>query len=567
MVVSDKLRTNVLANRLLARLARDYTVAAKTLILALLTLMTTAAYQQGWLDRLEKITIDHRFQLRAPQTIAPNIVLVEIAEDSIEAVGRWPWDRKWHAALIRALDSFGAKAVAFDILFSEEQDIESDALLASTIQKSGHVYLPISVHTVRDREQGERTEIIRSIPRLREAARGEGHIGVSPDADGILRHIYPRIAFDGEDYWQLGVRLGIDHLGAVPNPPAGSEGMLINWPGKWKDTFKHVSFVDVVVSYERMLRGEPPRIPIDVFKDAICIVGISATALFDIKATPIEPAYPAMGVNAVVLNSVINNAYIKPAPAGMQIALFWLLGLAILVIMLRAHYSQVMVLILLLASAYIVTGYALFFYAGIVVSIAYPLLLCLAGYIAVTSYHQIVISMEKKRLLSLASTDSLTGLYNIGHFRRLLTAEMVSTQLSSNKSIGLVMVDADHFKRINDEYGHAAGDDVLKFIAQAIRANCRALDVAARYGGEEFVLMLPGASLEATTRIAVKMRQAIEDKKFNLGKDDRTQTVTASFGVTQYRPGEPMDDFLKRADKALYSAKNTGRNRVVTLFD
>ena len=127
-----------------------------------------------------------------------------------------------------------------------------------------------------------------------------------------------------------------------------------------------------------------------------------------------------------------------------------------------------------------------------------------------------------------------------------------------------MMADGDHFKKVNDTYGHAAGDDVLRGLSDVLRTNCRALDVAARYGGEEFIVMLPGATLEAGLKVAEKMRSGVEDRRYNLGPGESPVHFTASFGVAAFDPGEAVEDFLKRADEALYLAKKTGRNCVCT---
>ena len=128
-----------------------------------------------------------------------------------------------------------------------------------------------------------------------------------------------------------------------------------------------------------------------------------------------------------------------------------------------------------------------------------------------------------------------------------------------------MMADGDHFKKVNDTYGHAVGDDVLRGLSDVLRLNCRALDVAARYGGEEFIVMLPGATLDSGLKVAEKMRAGVETRRYSLGPGGSPVTFTASFGVVAFVPGESMDEFLKRADEALYLAKKTGRNCVCTL--
>ena len=121
------------------------------------------------------------------------------------------------------------------------------------------------------------------------------------------------------------------------------------------------------------------------------------------------------------------------------------------------------------------------------------------------------------------------------------------------------MVDIDHFKSINDAYGHDAGDMVLREVARSLKETSRKEDIAARIGGEEFVMILPDSPAEAALGCAERLRKAVEGLVFR-GID---RTITASFGISLFLPTDGEDSFLKRADNALYEAKESGRNRAV----
>jgi diguanylate cyclase (GGDEF)-like protein len=116
----------------------------------------------------------------------------------------------------------------------------------------------------------------------------------------------------------------------------------------------------------------------------------------------------------------------------------------------------------------------------------------------------------------------------------------------------------DNFKKINDFYGHAVGDEVLKKVAEKVRKHLRKTDLFVRWGGEEFAVILPYTDLKGAAKVAEKLRKAIEDLKF----DQPYLKVTASFGVTELKPGENLVEALGRADKALYAAKRKGKNRI-----
>jgi len=165
--------------------------------------------------------------------------------------------------------------------------------------------------------------------------------------------------------------------------------------------------------------------------------------------------------------------------------------------------------------------------------------------------------LEEQRQKALI--DPLTGLPNRAAWSERLEHEIKQWQQHGN-TLSLAMLDLDHFKRINDSYGHLAGDKVLKIIATVLRKRLRAADFIARFGGEEFVLLLPATTPAVGAKLLETLRAAIEACPFHF-KGERV-TITISMGLASFRAGEHSDLVLKRADQALYRAKNAGRNRV-----
>ncbi len=160
----------------------------------------------------------------------------------------------------------------------------------------------------------------------------------------------------------------------------------------------------------------------------------------------------------------------------------------------------------------------------------------------------------------LATRDGLTGLYVKRHFEERL-AELVRAAEAASAPFCVVLLDIDHFKRYNDEYGHSAGDLVLKNVGGIVSDACGPRDTAARYGGEEFVVLLAGRPKGSGLEAAEKLRQEIEKAVFVLRRAERH--VTASFGVASFpEDGRTPQDLLWAADKNLYEAKHSGRNRV-----
>lgn len=164
------------------------------------------------------------------------------------------------------------------------------------------------------------------------------------------------------------------------------------------------------------------------------------------------------------------------------------------------------------------------------------------------------------KISDMANRDELTGIANRRKIFEVLDTE-VKRKREPNTAIGICILDVDHFKRINDTYGHQVGDEVLKRIAEEVPKSLRTMDCFGRYGGEEFLLILPSTSLEGTEIKANRLREDVAKLEFkNLPPGEK---VTISIGIAVYFPEEEIDATIQRADKALYEAKAHGRNRCV----
>jgi two-component system cell cycle response regulator len=167
------------------------------------------------------------------------------------------------------------------------------------------------------------------------------------------------------------------------------------------------------------------------------------------------------------------------------------------------------------------------------------------------------LQQREAQILAASLTDPLTG---IGNRRRLEQALVVEASRAERTGGHLcaVMADLDRFKRVNDTYGHDAGDKVLAGFGDVLRRRTRETDIAARFGGEEFVVLMPATDLQDAIAIADRVRAAVAELRF----ESMPEPITASFGVAERAAGEPGDALLRRADAALYEAKRLGRNRV-----
>ncbi len=526
--------------------------------------------------RLELFSLDLSFRIKGAHEHNPNIVIIEITDTDVAEIGQWPWDRSWHAALAKALSDMGAKAIYFDMLFSEPSTEREDRILEDAVKIAQKVYLPFAY-------QLPSTDLNKAyfpLKRFEPYVKGTGAINIHPDMDGIMRRIPLVFSSDGVIEPHIVLKIAMDYLGleikdvkpsyilfAGPGgemivPTDEKHQMLINWPGKWKYTFKHHSFMDILTSYKDMLDKVKPEVNVDDVKDSICIIGATAIGLCDIKNVPLEPAYPGLGVMASALDNLIDKNFFRIPPKWVDIFMLYLLALIPALFMFGERPFRDMVLVISIVTGYLFAD-VFFLKARIRLELFTPLFGLTTSSLTIGTYDFIRIAIERKRFLNMSIIDGLTGLYNISYFKMNIETEIMLARADRHKKFSIIMCDIDHFKNFNDTYGHQTGDIVLKSIAGALKNSVRSLDVVARYGGEEMIILLRGATLAEALLIAEKVRKNVET--CIISDDVNQHKVTISLGVSNFKPGDTVDSIIKRADQGLYMAKESGRNRVSKL--
>ncbi len=160
------------------------------------------------------------------------------------------------------------------------------------------------------------------------------------------------------------------------------------------------------------------------------------------------------------------------------------------------------------------------------------------------------------------NVDALSGLSNRRRFDAAL-AEMIAVSVRSQSTVTLLLIDIDKFKSINDEHGHVLGDQVIRSVSQAIKGSVKGRDVPARYGGDEFAVLLPETPAQGGSTVGEYIRRIVERGRIiDFASDAAVEGLTVSIGSATWRSGETAEDLLRRADRALYKAKRSGRNRV-----
>ena len=333
------------------------------------------------------------------------IVIIEIADDTLKNLGRWPLSRQYHALLIKALSESGARSIAFDILFSEPSD--DDGPLAAAIEESGRVFLPVAFELEKERYFPGREvyalDVLSGIaPALRDKAAGTGHINIYIDPDGKLRRIPLFVKFKDSILPALGLQVASQRLnvpwGKMPVPVAGGAPLWINYPGPWTKTFDHVSYLDVLKAYTVQTQGGKPALDLARFKDKICFVGLTATGTSDLRATPLDVSYPLMGVQASLCDSLLRGTFVKRAAPGVRLltSAGVLLAAVLLCLILNPLVSFAAVAGLMMV--YSMASWAIFVGSGLFLDVFLPLLISGVAYVSILLY-KFFLEVQRRNIL------------------------------------------------------------------------------------------------------------------------------------------------------------------------
>jgi adenylate cyclase len=355
-------------------------------------------------DEFEYSTLDFWYKSRPPIPVRDDIVIIEVGDDSIEKIGKWPFPRNYHALLTKALQSAGAKVIIFDIFFSEPK--EGDEGFAQAIKDAGNVYVPY----VFDLDSGKpgQTHVTANkyaaplIDVLGKEVKGSGFVNVQPDIDGKVRRIPAFIEYEGKFYPHLTFNVALNNLGyefedieILPGdkiivnddlivPLCEDSSVLVNYPAPWGRAFRHYSYVDILQSYLADITGQKPTVDLSELKDTICFIGLTATASPDAHPSPMEPLYPGIGVHTSLYNSVMKNIFLRRLSRWWNLLILVIIWIITGYVTARSPRKIAMISIFLIMVAYLLTAMVFFWPAGIWIDVFYPLVTVVAIYVIVT---------------------------------------------------------------------------------------------------------------------------------------------------------------------------------------
>ncbi|MDD5617653.1 MAG: diguanylate cyclase [Candidatus Omnitrophica bacterium] len=504
---------------------------------------------------------------------ADKIVIVAIDERSFKALNkRWPWDRAIFGEAIDQIQSYKPKLICFDFSFmGESQNKAEDFSLAQSMRNSANVIVASHFDA--------RGQYITPDAGISDAALAYGFVNKPRDNDYYVRRA--RLFYFSRDGKIIDLSFELKTIckyldielkeilynprdGVIRLPKASDRRNYIDFSIRSDGTIPinyRMRFQDFeTIPFWQALREDLPK---DTFNDKIVLIGLTGEVSHDTYNTPMG-ILPGAAIVANSLLMYLNNDFIKELPA--KINLLILLFFVIIIVFATYRLNAAKGLIFIIFAIASFTGLSIYLslhnywadYFGVI-------LLSSLFYLGITAYKYIQLMIESVHLKTLAITDGMTGLYVHRYFQIRLQNEFERvTRYKLNLS--LIMIDIDHFKAINDTYGHQQGDFILKSLAKIMLELSRKIDIVARYGGEEFCIVLPHTSQDGALIYAERLRNTVESSDFKIASSSKNMKVTISLGIAglDETKAQSPEELIKLADSALYQAKETGRNKSCT---
>ncbi len=365
----------------------------------------------------ERVSYDLRFKMRPALQSRDQIAIIEIDDDTLKDLRQWPLPRAFHATLVNDLAALGAKKIVFDLLFSEVS--ADDEVFLEAMARAGNVYLPAVYDLTEKSPKNVRAHSDRILGDVlgsyKKAIAGTGHANSWVDDDGKVRRMPLFVRSGGKDIPCLGLAVAageyglrfekisvggghvlIDDLLRVPVSSDGS--FLVNYPGFWEESYRRFSYVKVLKACAERRQGQKPSLDLNVFKDKICFIGLTATGTADLRANPLEAVYPDVGVQVSMVDGLLQRKFIADAGVGVNTAINLAIFLLAVVLCLKYPLFKAFVFTAAAALLYFVATVVLFNWKGVWIDLFFPLVILsatYAGYFILRSLK----NAEQKKLL------------------------------------------------------------------------------------------------------------------------------------------------------------------------
>ena len=502
-------------------------------------------------DLLFSITYSHR---SLPHDVIDKMVLVSIDDESFKNMSlRWPWSRGVLAGMIKNISECSPSLICLDMVFiGKSMDENQDLIVAKSIQDAKNVIAAAYF--------GDDGRYIVPENIIAAQLKDLGFVDKPRDIDNVARRTAPYIITKPGNIHQYCMPL-VTAAAMVNKNPAD----IIRDNPRLKERDIYINFYGnlnkfTIIPAWKIFKEKKADLA-KILKDKVVFVGTSTEVIHDIHPTPMG----IMSGVVITMNEAIGYATANFSyPAGRNINFIIILVFVFAAILAQIWLRPIQGMILFAADLII-------FLAVSLIALSHNIILDYFGVLFLVSFsafffytHKyIMMILENAALKREAVTDGLTNLYVYRYFELCLKKELKKATEGRGK-LALVFYDIDHFKRINDTYGHEFGNQVLRTIAKTLKENTRSMNTLARYGGEEFCVLMPETSAREVVIYAERIRNAIKKLEFKTDKGEAVN-VTISGGIVTSENNENITqytNFVKAADSALYRSKETGRDKV-----
>lgn len=570
---------------------------------------------RDFLEETENKTFDFRQRIISKyKNTNKDIIIIAIDDLTYEYItenyGEWPMPRYIYADIVNYIEKQNPKLIAFDLLFvnSINNDIKSDEKLAQVFLDYDNIYTsmnfdnmkaelrkPINIDDkfaikVKNKMDSDIMSFINFrpiLPSIMKNTEKIGHINALRNNDGVIRNFLPIVKYQDKYYPHLALIIAKDLLNSKTKNfiidknhlifdekqyPITKDGTIIlNWYGDntaYKDNT--LSMAEIIKSIELEKKGYSSLINSNYFKDKIIYIGTSAPNLNDIKTVPTEKELPGVITHVTFLNNMLDNNFINKLSFKWDFTISLLLSFFIGIFMLKIEYSKInykylipinISILLLTIFIYYLLSIILMIKFNLWIAVIMPTVGIALTFTSIYIIRYFFKSQDFEYTYRLATTDGLTELYNHRYFQEQMLLNIEESNKNKNK-FSLILIDIDFFKKFNDQYGHQAGDNVLRQVAKILKKNVKKTDWVCRYGGEEMSIILKNADEQAVRKVAQRLCTTIAKTTFKLSTTLESN-VTISIGVSTYpENGTTASELIEYADKGLYIAKENGRNQV-----
>lgn len=537
----------------------------KTLRVLVIAIALCVIYT-SWLSGLEPVRlanlkiIDTFFSLSSRFSSLPasaqNVALVTVDDESLRNAGiPWPWPRSVMADIIKKISAGKPELLCVDFVFAgQSPDPQEDSGLADALKEAGNVYAAAYF--------GSDGKYVVPEEQIALSLKDFGFVNKPRDIDNTIRRMRPYFLSTEGDI--IDYSLSLKLVGHVSNTLPAKIALSVPVS---RDGIAYIKFFGNLDRFDSIPAWKILKniADISMLKKRIVFFGVTSESFHDTYHTPLG-IMPGVVIDLNEFLTYANKSFFRYANHEMNAMILFIFVLIAVYGSLRLPVLSGAALSACEIALCLSLGMFLFI-RHVIIDAFGPAIVVLASSMFLQSTRYVILAVENMLLRKEATTDGLTHLYVYRYFELQLGRELKKA-LAYGKNLSLVIYDIDHFKKINDAYGHEFGNSILKAIGKALLDHSRKNNIIARYGGEEFCIIVPGMKRQDAVKYAERLRNLISHLEFKTDKEE-TIKITMSAGIVNLEGAKNLTrptDVIKAADAALYKSKNTGRDRI-TVFE